>query len=160
MSNAPGPASALVDAHIYFKRTISVFEPEHAGFAPDPELYTVAGHVAHTAHTVDWFIEGAFGEGWDMDFEGLVAQARAVTSLEEATAWLDRAFANAVSVVGSATKEELFGLITNPPIMEGEPRIGAVSGIVDHSAHHRGALTVYARLVGKTPPMYYAEAPE
>jgi uncharacterized damage-inducible protein DinB len=160
MSTSAGLASALRDSHTYFSRTISVFDAEHAGFAPDPELYTVAGHIAHTAHTVDWFIEGAFGEGWDMDFEGLIAQARAVTSLAEATAWLDRAFANAVTVIGGTSDEDLFAPITNPGIMEGERRVGAVSGIMDHSAHHRGSLAVYARLVGKVPPMYYAEIPE
>jgi uncharacterized damage-inducible protein DinB len=160
MSTAAGLASALRDTHTYFSRTLSVFEPEHERFAPKPDLYTVAGHVAHTAHTVDWFIEGAFGEGWDMDFEGLIAQARAVTSLTEATAWLDRAFANAVAVVGGASDEALFEFISDTRIMEGERRIAVVSGIVDHTAHHRGSLAVYARLVGKTPPMYYAEIPE
>ena len=37
-----------------------------------------------------------------------------------------------------------------------EPRLGVVSGIVDHTAHHRGSLAVYARLRGKVPPMPYA----
>ncbi len=160
MSTAAGLASALRDTHTYFSRTISVFDSEHEGYAPQPELYTVAGHIAHTAHTVDWFIEGAFGEGWDMDFEGLIEKALAVTALADATAWLDRAFANAVSVIGAASDEELFALITDTRIMEGERRIAIVSGIVDHTAHHRGSLAVYARLVGKAPPMYYAEIPE
>jgi uncharacterized damage-inducible protein DinB len=26
---------------------------------------------------------------------------------------------------------------------------------VEHTAHHRGALTVYSRLLGKVPPMPY-----
>jgi uncharacterized damage-inducible protein DinB len=30
--------------------------------------------------------------------------------------------------------------------------------ITDHTAHHRGALTVYARLAGAVPPMPYADA--
>jgi uncharacterized damage-inducible protein DinB len=29
--------------------------------------------------------------------------------------------------------------------------------ITDHTAHHRGALTVYARLNGIVPPMPYME---
>lgn len=37
-----------------------------------------------------------------MDFDGLIAKAKAVTSLDEANAWLDRAFDNAVQVVGAA----------------------------------------------------------
>lgn len=159
MSTAAGLAGALRDTHTYFSRTISVFESEHEDFAPQPELYTVAGHVAHTAHTVDWFIEGAFGEGWDMDFEGMIAKALTVSVLADATDWLDRAFANAVAVVGATSEEDLFSLIPDTRIMEGERRIAVVSGIVDHTAHHRGSLAVYARLVGKVPPMYYAETP-
>ena len=27
------------------------------------ELYTVAGHIAHAADSVEWFMEGAFGQG-------------------------------------------------------------------------------------------------
>jgi len=41
------------------------------------------------------------------------------------------------------------------PVLGGAPRIAIVSGITDHTAHHRGALTVYARLSGKVPPMPY-----
>jgi len=139
----------------FFQTTLSVFDEGDAGFAPNEELYTVAGHVAHTADSVGWFIEGAFGEGWEMDFDGLIARAKAVTSLQEATEWLDRAFANAVEVVGSASNETLYEPIPDTRIMEGAPRIAVVSGIVDHTAHHRGSLAVYARLVGKVPPMPY-----
>ena len=32
------------------------------------------------------------------------------------------------------------------------------SGITDHTAHHRGALTVYARVQGIVPPMPYMDA--
>jgi uncharacterized damage-inducible protein DinB len=160
MSTAAALAGVLRDTHTYFSRTISVFDAEHEGFSPQPELYSVAGHIAHTAHTVDWFIEGAFGEGWDMDFEGAIAKALAVTSLQEATEWLDRAFANSVGIVGGASDEELFTLISDNRIMGGERRLAVVSGIVDHTAHHRGSLAVYARLVGKSPPMYYMEIPE
>lgn len=140
----------------YFNTTTSVFEPGDAGFAPEPELYTVAGHIAHTADSVDWFIAGAFGEGWDMDFEALIAKARAVKELEEAREWLDRAFDEAVNVVGRASDDELLAPIPDRSIMGGAPRIAAVSGIVDHTAHHRGSLAVYARLVGKVPPMPYS----
>jgi len=31
-----------------------------------------------------------------------------------------------------------------------------INAIVDHTAHHRGALSVYARLPGKVPMMPYA----
>jgi uncharacterized damage-inducible protein DinB len=40
-------------------------------------------------------------------------------------------------------------------IMGGAPRAAIFSGMADHTAHHRGALAVYARLTGKTPEMPY-----
>ena len=39
--------------------------------------------------------------------------------------------------------------------MGGQPVSDVFWGLVDHTAHHRGALTVYARLLGKVPPMPY-----
>ena len=156
MSVAEGLVKELEATLKFFKTTLSVFEPADAGFTPRPELYTVAGHVAHAADSVDWFIAGGFGKGWDMDFEGLIAKAKAVTSLEEATAWLDRAFANAIAVVGAASDRELMEPIPDTRIMGGAPRIAVVSGIVDHTAHHRGSLAVYARLIDKVPVMPYS----
>lgn len=140
----------------YFETTLSVFESGDAGFAPSPEMYTVAAHVAHTAGSVDWFIEGGFGEGWNMDFDADIAEAKAVTSLEAAAEWLHRAFKRAVEVVGTASDKTLLAPIPDTRIMGGAPRAAVVSGIVDHTAHHRGSLAVYARLIGKVPLMPYS----
>ncbi len=156
MAVSEGLVKELESTQKFFNTTVSVFEPDDAGFAPYPELYTVAGHIAHSAYSIDWFIEGAFGDGWDMDFEGLIAKAKEVTSLQEATEWLDRSFVNATAVVGKASDEVLFESIPDTRIMEGAPRLAVVSGIVDHTAHHRGSLAVYARLIGKEPPMVYS----
>ncbi len=155
MSPSAGLVAELEATLKFFETTLSIFSEEDSSFAPDPELYTVAGHVAHTAGSVDWFIEGAFGEGWNMDFDADIAEAKAVTSLAAAVEWLHRAFARAIETVGGASDEELFAPIPDTRIMEGAPRAAVVSGIVDHTAHHRGALAVYARLIGKVPPMPY-----
>ena len=156
MPAAPALVMELESSLKFFKATLSAFESDDAGFAPNPEMYTVAGHVAHAADSVDWFVEGAFGKGWDMDFEALIAKAKAVTSLEEATEWLDRAYANAIKVVGGASDQELFEPIPDTRIMNGAPRIAMVSAVADHTAHHRGCLAVYARLAGREPVMPYS----
>ncbi|NJL28826.1 MAG: hypothetical protein HC897_13505 [Thermoanaerobaculia bacterium] len=39
--------------------------------------------------------------------------------------------------------------------MGGKPRAAIIGAIVDHTAHHRGTLTVYSRLLGYVPPMPY-----
>ncbi len=139
-----------------FGTTTSVFDESDAGFAPDQELYTVAGHIAHSADAIEWFVEGAFGKGWGLDFEASIAKARAVTSLAEAVAWLDRAFATAVAVVERSTDAELAEPIADPSIMGSVPKLAVVTALIDHTAHHRGSLAVYARLRGKTPPMLYS----
>jgi len=156
MSVAAGFVKELEMDLKFFKTTISVFEEADSGFAPQPELFTVAGQVEHVADTVDWFVEGAFGAGWNMDFEAHVAGAKAATSLSQATKHLEQAFAKVGEVIGAASDEQLFEPIPDKQIMEGAPRCSIVSGITDHTAHHRGALSVYARLQGKEPPMPYA----
>ena len=156
MSAAEGFVKELEMTLKYFKATASVFSEEDSSYAPQPKLYTVAGHVAHAADSVDWFVEGAFGNGWDMEFEALIARAKTVTSLKEATDWLERACGNISKVVGAASDAELFKPIADTRIMEGAPRSAIVSAVTDHTAHHRGALAVYARLLGKEPPMPYA----
>ncbi|MGI9626896.1 MAG: DinB family protein [Longimicrobiales bacterium] len=156
MTPAEGFVIELQGCQKRFNTTISIFEESDASFAPNPGLYTVAGHIAHTADSVDWFVEGAFGKGWDMDFEAMIARAKAATNLAESVAWLDRAFANAIDVVGHLSEAELFAPITDKRIMEGAPRSSVISGITDHTAHHRGSLAVYARLIGKEAPMPYA----
>ena len=40
-------------------------------------------------------------------------------------------------------------------MMAGAPRFAVIEGIQDHTAHHRGALTVYSRLLGMTPSVPY-----
>ena len=90
-----------------------------------------------------------------MDFEGLIAAARAVGTLEEAVAWLDRAFEKAIATFKAASDEDLAAPIPDERIMPGASRAAIVVPIVDHTAHHRGALTVYARLLGKVPKMMY-----
>lgn len=156
MALKDGLVSQLEMAEKLVATTTSVFTAEDATFAPDPVLYTVAGHIAHAADSIEWFVEGAFGEGWDLDFETLIAKARAVESLSDARAWLDRAFRTAIGTVEESDEETLRAPIGDTRIMGGAPRMAVVSGIVDHTAHHRGSLAVYARLVGKAPPMLYS----
>ncbi|MEJ7605607.1 MAG: hypothetical protein WKF37_04935 [Bryobacteraceae bacterium] len=70
----------------FFERSSRCLTEEDSGFRPNPEMYTVAQHVSHVARTIDWLVEGASrAEGFDMDFERHVAEAKAVVSLSEAS---------------------------------------------------------------------------
>ncbi|MHC4959002.1 MAG: DinB family protein [Planctomycetota bacterium] len=140
----------------YFDRSTACLDEADAGFSPKDGMYTVAQQVAHVAETVDWFVAGGFSpEGFDKDFEALDKRVRAVTSLTAARAWLERAFTEATEVFSNKTPDELMEPIKDDHILSGEPRTVIVPGITEHTAHHRGALTVYARMLGKTPAMPY-----
>ena len=149
-------AYELESTRKFFLTTLSVFDEADSGFAPHPDMYTVAGPVAHAAITVDWFMAGAFGAGCDQEYDVHIARAKAVTSLDEARTMLVKAFDDAIATVTSASEVTMQEPIPNDVIMNGAPRVAVLSGITDHTAHHRGSLAVYARLLGKVAPMPYA----
>jgi hypothetical protein len=105
---------------------------------------------------LDWFIEGASRpEGFDLDFAKHAEALDAVTSLAAARQMLATAYANAVQFLGSRGEEDLARPLPPGPVMGGQAISHIVWAMVEHSAHHRGALTVYSRQLGKVPPMPY-----
>ena len=141
----------------YFNRSTRPLSEEHSGFAPQGGLYTVAGQVAHVAQTIEWFYEAAFAKDWRMDFEAMDKEVRGMTSLSQARAWFERAVEKALHETESHGEEEWASLFPPNPIMGEVPRFSIIGAVTDHTAHHRGALTVYQRLLGLTPPMPYMD---
>jgi uncharacterized damage-inducible protein DinB len=92
-----------------------------------------------------------------MDFESHDAPVKAIKSLNDARAWLDRSFKSAVTWAQSKSAKELASPLPEGPVMGGAPRSAIIAAIEEHTAHHRGALTVYSRLLGLTPAMPYME---
>ena len=150
-----GQISAMKE---YFDRSSRVLEEADSGFAPKEGMYTASQLVAHVAQTVDWFVKGALAPaGFDMDFERLDKEVRGVTSLAAARGWMERACAAAKAAVETNSDAAWAELLPPGPIMGGLPKSAIFGALVDHTAHHRGALSVYSRLLGKTPPMPYME---
>jgi uncharacterized damage-inducible protein DinB len=150
-------AHQLLASKEFFDRSTRVLDEADSGFRPQAGMMTVAQQVAHTAQTIDWFIEGASrSEGFDLDFEKAARALGSVTSLAAARQALETAYANAVRFLRSSTPENLAHPLPDGPVMGGQPVSDIVWGIVEHTAHHRGALTVYTRQLGKVPPMPYA----
>ena len=142
----------------FFDRSTDCLLEEHSGFAPAEGMMTVAQQVAHVAHTYDWFVEGTFRpEGFNLDFEDHDRAIGAITSLAEARKWLDTAVEAAVEAFGSRLIEELMQPLPEGPVMGGKPRLAVVGALADHTAHHRGTLTVYSRLQGLVPKMPYGD---
>jgi uncharacterized damage-inducible protein DinB len=141
----------------FFNRSTRVLEESDSSFHPKDGMLTVAQHVAHCAQTVDWFIEGASRpEGFDLDFEKAAHVVESIKSLTEGRRMFDTAYANCIAFLQKQTPESLQKALPSGPVMGGEPIVNIFWGIIDHSSHHRGALTVYSRLLGKVPVMPYA----
>jgi uncharacterized damage-inducible protein DinB len=158
MSLAQQALMELESAHEFFNRSTRNLTEAHSTYAPAEGMMTTAQQVAHVAHTIDWFVEGAFRpEGFDKDWEAHAKIVAAYDSLEKARAWFERAMANARQRVTSLSDPELLAPLPDGPIMGGAPRLAIFGAITDHTAHHRGALTVYARLNGVVPPMPYMD---
>jgi uncharacterized damage-inducible protein DinB len=151
-------AQQLLSSKEFFDRSTRVLEEADSNFRPKDGMMTAAQQVAHAAQTVDWFIEGASRpEGFDLNFEEHARVLEKVTSLTAARKMLDEAYAKAVKWVRSKSAEELERPLPPGPVMGGMPITSIFGAIQEHSAHHRGALTVYSRLLGKVAPMPYAE---
>jgi uncharacterized damage-inducible protein DinB len=146
----------LLASQDFFARSTRVLDETDSGFRPHEGMMTVAQQVAHTAQTLDWFIEGASRpEGFDLDFEKHAKALDAVTSLAAARQMLETAYANAIQFLRSRSPEDLSRPLPPGPVMGGQPISDIVWAMVEHTAHHRGALTVYSRQLGKVPPMPY-----
>ena len=149
-------ANQLLASKDFFERSTRVLDEADSGFRPKEGMMTVAQQVAHAAQTLDWFIEGASrAEGFDLDFEKHAKALEDATSLAAARQMLETAYTNAIHFLRSRSAEDLAQPLPPGPVMGGQPISEIVWAMVEHSAHHRGALTVYSRLLGKVPPMPY-----
>ena len=158
MSLAQTAIGELKAAQDYFNRSTRNLREEDSTFTPVEGMMTAAQQVAHAAHTIGWFVEGAFRpEGFDMNWEEHAKTVMGYTSLAAAKAWFNREIEDACGAIAGKSDAELATPMPPGPIMGGLPHMAVFGGITDHTAHHRGALTVYARLKGIVPPMPYMD---
>jgi uncharacterized damage-inducible protein DinB len=149
-------ARQLVASREFFERSSRVLDEADSGFRPQKDMMTVAQQVAHVAQTLDWFVEGITRpEGFDLDFEKLGKALENVTSLAAAREMLAAAYENVIRFFGARTPEQMAEPLPPGPVMGGQPVGDVVWAMVEHTAHHRGALTAYSRMLGKVPPMPY-----
>ncbi len=86
-------AAELLAGKKFFERSTMVLEEADSAFCPCEGMMTVAQQVAHTAQTIDWFLDGVSQpEGFDLNFEEQGKVLRNVHSLTEARSRLDAAF--------------------------------------------------------------------
>ena len=141
---------------LFFDKSTSKLEEADSAFTPKEGMYTTAQQVAHVAQTIDWFMEGAFSDsGMDMDFVKHNKKILACTSITEARAWHEKSNNELLKRLTELPEEEWDKPIAGP-VMGGSPRSSIIGGLEEHTSHHRGALAVYQRLIGKVPEMPYA----
>lgn len=146
----------LRETEQFFNNSTNCLDEADSSFRPTEDSLSVAGQVAHVARTVDWFVDAIQSpHGFDMNFEAHWEETKGVTSLADARRWFARSMENAVKVIETLSEEQLLASLPEGPVMGGKPKLAIVGAIVDHTAHHRGALTVYSRLRGRTPAMPY-----
>jgi hypothetical protein len=111
MTPKPQPndfAQQLASSKEYFERSTEVLDEGDSQFAPHAGMMTAAQQVAHTAQTLDWFVQGVSRpEGFDLDFEKHGKEVANVTSLTAARQWLGKAYQNAITFAGSRTRRIL-----------------------------------------------------
>ncbi|MEL6429814.1 MAG: DinB family protein [Planctomycetota bacterium] len=148
----------LDESQIFLDRSTAALTEADSGFAPTPDTMPAVQILAHIAQAIDWLVDGAFvrEDGFCTDFESHMALVRTCTSLDEARERVRAAYDGARATLREQSAERLASPLPEGPIMGGEPRVHVVEAIVDHTAHHRGALGVYARLCGRAPAMPYA----
>jgi len=152
----PDLAAPLLASQDFFARSTRVLEESDSNFRPAEGMMTAAQQVAHVAQTLDWFVEGVTRpEGFDLDFAKHAAELEKVASLTAARATLAAAYDRSIQFFRSRTAADLATPLPDGPIMGGQPMNVILGAMIEHTAHHRGALTVYSRLLGKIPPMPY-----
>jgi uncharacterized damage-inducible protein DinB len=90
-----------------------------------------------------------------MNFEEQIKVVLRIESLAAAREWFEKSVNDAITLLAAQNDEELMKLLPAGPVLGGKPRVSIVREIVDHTAHHRGAITVYARLNNRVPPDPY-----
>ncbi|QDE68256.1 MULTISPECIES: DinB family protein [Myxococcus] len=170
----------------YFHRTLECFRDGDASFRLTQESMTAAGQVLHAAAAIEYFLSGLFGtfEGWstmsqrqrgfvDMSWAqsaNTSPQERNDTpelqeagrSLKKAAELFDRSMDSASAMFGARTMEELTQapLLPNPLFPPWFTAAQVFELMLDHTAHHRGALSQYARGLGLEPKIPYFDMAE
>lgn len=144
------------DRH-FLQNIIKDFKEEHANFRVDG-MWTVAQQIRHIGRVVWWFWKGGFEGEWDMDFAKEEAEISKPVTLAAALRELDENYNGFIEFLEGVPEAELDRKLKVPGVLPQDANHWTVlNAITDHTAHHRGALAVYLRLLGIKPTMVYAD---
>jgi uncharacterized damage-inducible protein DinB len=140
----------------FLHNILNDFREEHSNFKPTEEMRTVGQQIEHIALSTNFFYESAFGSGFKMSFPQYLEEMKKIIGLEKALKDLDEAYEEAISLVENKTHDEMEAPIPPNPMLGDFTCKSIIYRSQDHTAHHRGMLAVYLRLLGIKPTMVYA----
>jgi uncharacterized damage-inducible protein DinB len=165
----------------FFQRSLSCFTEEDADYRPQPGMLSVSGHIHHTTASIELMMSGIlrefprFGERryasrrpgatwkeWGMDwaYSANHDTVRADWSLASALRAFDETMDIVSTIFAELTPDEMRQPLGDNPMKLPSAFAVLYFGIFDHTAHHRGALSQYARLLGKEPRIPYFDMAE
>ncbi|MBC7982537.1 MAG: DinB family protein [Candidatus Obscuribacterales bacterium] len=172
----------------FFHHTVDCFEEQDGPFKPRSNMLSVTGQIHHVTGGIELFLSGlvlsldrfngiqlvsrrapaAQWIGLKEGFSNLAwtalsnKDADATTypqSFENALRGFDETIDLAADIFGQLTPEELVLPLSENPMGIKNPMY-VLEMLIDHTAHHRGALAQYARLLGKEPNFPYFKLSE
>ena len=152
----------LEGARRFLHRSTRCLTEEDSTFSPGPKCFTVAEQIQHMADAVDFLIRGAFiDKKYNLNFDADITNpdAHRVKSKKEALENFDKAITWAMQLVSKMSDAELSAPIPSTPLMPPWYTLRDILLLViDHTAHHRGALTTYSRMLGRSPNIPYYDS--
>jgi uncharacterized damage-inducible protein DinB len=130
------------------------------GFAPTPEMRSVAAQLAHVASSTNWQVRLHESRVTHVDFE-MFSRSMAAAAATEQTLATKTAVLRALEEQGALFATFLDGLsdevlaerVTFPPPVQpsSRTRFEMLLSAKEHEMHHRAQLMVYQRLLGVVP---------
>lgn len=141
----------------FLDNVLKDFKEGDGDFRPADGMMSVAQQIRHIAMSSEWFYDGGLDDNWALDFEAFEKANREPVTLAAARKQLDETCARIMARLGGMSEAQLGAPMKDNPILGAIPRLAVISADGDHMAHHRGALTVYLRLLGRVPTMVYSD---
>jgi len=144
------------EARHNFLRVVEPLDESNSSYCPTPDMWTAAEQVFHAGSGINWFREGIFGAGFAEAHEAHAKDESEAKSLKHAVDHFNGAMDLLIDALNKVDDS-----VFKEPVPEDAPINGkkgdVISNILDHTAHHRGALQTYVRLLGKTPNSPYLQ---
>ncbi|MBX7245474.1 MAG: DinB family protein [Candidatus Sumerlaeaceae bacterium] len=138
-------------------RVVRLFEDKDLGLKPGEGSMSTAEQIQHICQSHN-FIRGLFED--KVVAMDLFQKPYDVSSVRAAVKSIGEARAEVVRAAKAASDDFLAEQIEPFGPEWKMSRLMLAEVMLDHECHHRGQLTVYARVAGKVPPMVYAPVDE